>query len=42
MTDLIFEWMFIGMIMIAMIYLVVFAIYVAILLIRIAQEEFKK
>ena len=39
MTDLIFEWMFIGMIMI---YLVVFAIYVAILLIRIAKEEFKK
>lgn len=42
MTDLIFEWMFIGMIMIAMIYLVVFAIYVAILLIRMTKEELKK
>lgn len=40
--DLIFEWILIGTIMIAMVYLMALVVYATIALIRMAKEELKK
>ena len=42
MFDLIFEWILIGTIMIAMVCLMALAVYTTIALIRMAKEELKK
>lgn len=42
MFDLIFEWILIGTIMIAMVCLMALAVYATIALIRMAKEELKK